>query len=118
MIKTTALAPEVIRLIFYFAHMAANRNFDERQRTIYDSDGNISKEFSRHRSALFNKYKSRITIGACRGSALRTSLKIPLSFEFQGGGRRRTKNRQLRRKERDYDDNGPIWADNRRGGDG
>eukprot|EP00961_Rhodomonas_salina_P300603 3939936-Rhodomonas_salina.1 len=69
-----AISSDALRLLFYLADLAATKNFEATGDRIYDDDGQYEHAFLHHQTSLFTRFKSRITLSACRGRAIRGSL--------------------------------------------
>eukprot|EP00961_Rhodomonas_salina_P110866 1491966-Rhodomonas_salina.1 len=77
---------EALGLLFLFAHKAATLYFDAISEQIYDDDCKFRAAFLHHQSSLFNRFKSLITLAACRGMARRgdlTSVHHDIGMEYQ-----------------------------------
>ena len=120
---------EALRLLFLLAHKAATLYFDAIGERIYDDDGKFRAAFLHHRSSLFNRFKSRIALAACRGMARRgdlTSVHHDIGMEYRhfddddGPSRRlrrppgRRRRRRPGRRGGEQHVNEPLWIDERR----
>eukprot|EP00961_Rhodomonas_salina_P079421 1067301-Rhodomonas_salina.1 len=119
------ICDDALRLLFFISHQAATNYFDTIGDRIFDNDGKFRAAFLHHRSSLFNRFKSRITLAACRGMARRgdlSSVHNGIGTELQDyddgtpGTTRRPTVRLRRRRpgrrggEQHCDE--PLWVDN------